>query len=66
MDEKKLSPEYEKAFAECIRDIVAIMNKSPEHGNAMIDILGEARYHLTLSVNNMLDTKDLIEELINR
>ena len=66
MDEMKISPEYEKAFKECVRDIVQIMRKSPEHGNAMMDILGDTRYHVLLEVNDVLDTIDLIKELINR
>ena len=66
MKDKSISPEYIKAFEECVRDTVSIMNKSPEHGNAMMDILGKDMYHIILGLNNMLDAKDLIEELINR
>lgn len=46
--------EYEKAMAEVIDSIKELMQKSPEHGNAVMDILGEARYR---AVQNLAGRK---------
>ena len=35
---------YEEAYNEVIKDIWNIAKKSPEHGNALMDILGEELY----------------------
>lgn len=58
-----ITPEYQEAFTECIRDIVSIMRKSPEHGNAMMDILGETRYNNVLFINGGLIDKELFDKM---
>lgn len=46
--------EYVKAYEEVIFSICDLMRKSPEHGNAVMDILGSSRYSNVLSIEQCL------------
>lgn len=49
--------EYIKAYEECIFSICDLMRKSPEHGNAVMDILGSSRYSNVLSIEMCLKSE---------
>jgi len=46
---------YVNAYEECIFSICELMRKSPEHGNAIMDILGTSRYCNILSIEKCLE-----------
>lgn len=45
---------YVNAYEEVIFSICDLMRKSPEHGNAVMDILGSSRYSTVLSIEQCL------------
>ena len=61
---RSMDRDYIKAFNECLLTMDILVKKSPEYGNAIMDILGEDRYRLLLDDSWKQDCRKSIIDFI--
>ena len=61
---RSMNKDYIKSFEECLMNMIILAEKSPEHGNAIMDILGMDRYRLLLSYHSGEDCRKSIIDFI--